>query len=332
MTQAEKNLWAQEIAAALNSRFDLTVRDATVIELGWINIKWKMDTDRGPVFVKFYHPDRYRLHQRPDRREEMERTLRLQHGLNEAGVPCPKVYSHEHRFLQETSGGLWFAASDWVEGRTVPAGSMTTSQMHDLGQAAGRMHAWLRSVPPLSRPAWEPDREAYMREWEVNRQKALETGDETVIGWLNRSREIVQSMDFSRFETCPTGWLHWDLWVDNLLLQGERLAGIVDFDRMTMAYPGIDVARAVLSGALRDGNLRTEAVRSFMKGYRTYSEMPRGLLSRSMQMLYLVESIWWLRTEVRRESGLRALLGRFIEEMHWIEDRWNVLPDLLDEV
>jgi len=47
-------------------------------------------------------------------------------------------------------------------------------------------------------------------------------------------------------------------------------------------------------------------------------------------MLYLIESIWWLRTEVRTESELRGLLNRFVEEMHWIEDNWATLPDQMD--
>jgi len=49
-----------------------------------------------------------------------------------------------------------------------------------------------------------------------------------------------------------------------------------------------------------------------------------------MIMLYLIESIWWLRTEVRAESNLRGLLGRFIEEMRWIEDHWGTLQDQLE--
>jgi homoserine kinase type II len=120
--------------------------------------------------------------------------------------------------------------------------------------------------------------------------------------------------------------------VDNILLHEQGLAGIVDFDRMTVAYQEIDLARAVMSGALRDGELRVETARAFMDGYREHSEVPQGMLTRAMRLLYLVESIWWLRTEVRTESELRGLLGRFVEEMHWIEDNWATLPDQLEAV
>jgi len=99
--------------------------------------------------------------------------------------------------------------------------------------------------------------------------------------WLRRSQAIVKSMDFRMFEPCPTVWLHWDLWVDNILLHEQGLASIVDFDRMTMAYQEIDVARAVLSGSLQDGQMRIETARAFMDGYREHTEIPQGMLTRA---------------------------------------------------
>ncbi|MFC4810469.1 hypothetical protein [Paenibacillus sp. GCM10023250] len=108
------------------------------------------------------------------------------------------------------------------------------------------------------------------------------------------------------------------------------MTGIVDFDRMDAAYPEIDVARALLSGALRDGRMRTEEARAFLEGYREQAAAPRGMLSRSMRLLYVIESGWWLRTEVRRDGELRRLLARFIAEMHWLEANWDTLAEQLD--
>jgi homoserine kinase type II len=83
---------------------------------------------------------------------------------------------------------------------------------------------------------------------------------------------------------------------------------------------------------LRDGQMQMETARAFMSGYRSHMGVPKGLLARAMRMLYLIESIWWLRTEVRTESELRGMLSRFVEEMHWIEDNWATLSDQLDAV
>ncbi|MCM3629800.1 phosphotransferase [Paenibacillus glycanilyticus] len=332
MTKELNEHWAAEIAAHLRDRFGLSVREIVPIHKGWLNVKWKMVTGDEPIFVKYYHPDRYKLHTHPERRSAIEKTLQLQQGLSIAGIPCPGVYSYNAQFIQETRSGLFYTVLDWVDGHNAQAGYLNSAQMYELGMATGRMHNWLRFIPPLNKPAWRPDREAYLREWQENWDKAQEAGDRIVCEWLIRSEAIVTTLDFRIFDPCPTGWLHGDLWVDNLLLHEHGLVGIVDFDRMTMAYPEIDVARAILSGSLRDGQIQIESARAFMDGYRSHSEIPGGVLTRAMRMLYLLESIWWLRTEVRAESELRGLLGRFIHEIHWVENNWRTLSEQLDSL
>jgi homoserine kinase type II len=332
MTKEMKERWAEEITADLKNRSGLSVKDIESIDAGWLNVKWKMETEYGPIFVKFYHPGRYKIHTNPKSRDNIEKTLQLQHGLNAAGIPCPSVLHYKGKYIRETASGLFYTVLEWVDGHTTEAGHLSAPQMFELGSATGRMHKWLQFVPPLQKPAWKPDREAYLQEWHRNWEIAHRAGDQIVMEWLQRSGAIVRTMDFSVFEQSATGWLHWDLWVDNILLKGEGLAGIVDFDRMTMAYQEIDVARAILSGSLRDEHLRMDTAQAFIEGYRKHLEVPHGMLTRAMRMLYLIESIWWLRTEVRRESELRSLLSRFVQEMHWIEENWATLPEQLDAI
>lgn len=329
MISDAKEAWAAEIADHIRKQFGFAVSDAMPIDKGWLNVKWKMETDQGPIFVKFYHPERYKLHLQPERKIAIQKTLELQHGLSLSGVKCPSVHHHHNHFIQETSTGLHYAVLEWVVGFTKPAGCLSDDQMFEIGQNTGRMHKWLQSVPLLDKPAWQPDKEGYLREWQKNWSKANEAGDDIVLEWQRRSLQLVESLDFQIFEACPVGWLHWDLWVDNILVNEQGLASLVDFDRMTIAYPEIDVARAILSGALLDGKIRTATVQAFIEGYREYLEWPQGTLVRAIILLYLNESIWWLRTEIRAESKLRGLLARFIEEMHWIEDHWATLQDQL---
>ncbi|NBD28134.1 phosphotransferase enzyme family protein [Paenibacillus glycinis] len=330
MTDNARERAAQDIAAQLESRFGLSVTGAMPIEKGWLNVKWKLETDRGPLFVKHYHPDRYKLHASPDRRSELERNLGLQHRMSEAGIPCPGVYGYAGTYIQETPSGLYYTVLDWVEGQTAEAGYLNAAQMFALGDATGRMHEWLRTHVPTGKLAWKPDKPAYWREWERNRKNAEDAEDRTVTAWLERSKAIVTSLDFGIFDSCPTGWLHWDLWVDNLVLREHGVAGIVDFDRMAVAYPEIDIARVVLSGTLRDGRIRSNEARAYFEGLRRRTEAPKGILGRSLRLLYVIESLWWLRAEVRRDSELRGMLARFVEEMHWIEAQWDSLSEQMD--
>ncbi|MBW7461147.1 aminoglycoside phosphotransferase family protein, partial [Paenibacillus sepulcri] len=129
MTQDVEENWAAEIAVHLKNRFGLSVREAAPIDKGWLNVKWKMITDQGPVFVKYYHPERYKLHARPERRSAIEKTLQLQNGLSAAGIPCPGVYLFNGQFIQETPSGLFYTVLDWVDGYTAQAGCLNAAQM-----------------------------------------------------------------------------------------------------------------------------------------------------------------------------------------------------------
>lgn len=42
---------------------------------------------------------------------------------------------------------------------------------------------------------------------------------------------------FTLFESCPHGWTHWDLQLNNVLFRDENVSVIFDFDRMRYVYP-----------------------------------------------------------------------------------------------
>lgn len=105
----EKKQQTEEIAEHLKQQFNISVYDAVPIDKGWLNVKWRMETERGPIFVKFYHPSRYKLHLRPERKAAIHRTLKLQHRLSLSGVKCPRVYHRHEQYLHETPDGLHYA-------------------------------------------------------------------------------------------------------------------------------------------------------------------------------------------------------------------------------
>ncbi len=321
----EINQVLEEIVSDMHERFGRSVTDTYRLNRGWLNVKWRMVTDQGPVFVKFYHPDRYKLHV-PEKRKKIELTLSLQQRLHESGLSCPEVYASAERvFMQETPAGHHYAVLSWVEGNVPVPGRMSDSHMVDLGKTTGHMHQLLQQVP-LAKQAWKPDQAACLKELQANLEQAIQSNNLRLTALLEKAIRNIQTLDFERFSECRVGWLHWDLWADNLLLDAERIAAIVDFDRMDVAYPEIDIARAVLSGAWELGGIRLDTVHAFLHGYREHAEAPKGLLLRAIHMLYLIESVWWLRTEIYEETGVPA---RFLQEMEWLTEQWDRLPDLI---
>ncbi|MDR6884544.1 phosphotransferase [Bacillus sp. 3255] len=315
----------EEIASHLHANFGLNVYDAVELHKGWLNVKWQLKTERGLFFVKYYHPNRYRLHL-PEKRKKIEQTLQLQTQLFKAELPCPQVLGREGRFIQETAAGQQYALMEWLDGCTAEAGDISEFHMYELGRTTGRMHWLLRDVRP-GKAAWKPDQAASLTGLQANLEQAQQAGNGPLAELLERAIGNVRALDCERLAESPTGWLHWDLWVDNLLLNEKGVAGIVDFDRMDVAYPEIDAARAVLSGAWTNKRVRIEAVRAFLEGYRQHAAAPKGMLLRALRMLYLIESVWWLRAEILEDAGVPA---RFYQELVWLTEEWDRLADLLE--
>ncbi|MDR6549884.1 homoserine kinase type II [Paenibacillus qinlingensis] len=300
----------------------------SILTKGWLNVKWRCDIqpDSRSVFVKYYHPDRYKLHL-PERRAKIERTLFLQQRLHEQGFTCPRVYEGNGAYIQETPSGFLFAMMDWVQGNVREAGKMSRSDMYDFGQKTGRMHQLLCDEE-LDASAWHPNQTACLADLQSNLKQARDEQCHPLIELLEQAIHHVEMLDFRIFEESRIGWTHWDLWADNVIVDENKIAGIVDFDRMAVAYPEIDVARAILSGAFDAGGIRVDAVQAFIAGYREHMEVPTGLILRSFKMLYLIESIWWLRTPVLRDT---AVPKRFLEEMIWLTQHWDELPYLFSD-
>ena len=62
------------IVRDLQPAFGLTFTEAVPVSGGWLNQKWRISTDRGPLLVKQYSLRRYR----PDKLERIEEALRRQ--------------------------------------------------------------------------------------------------------------------------------------------------------------------------------------------------------------------------------------------------------------
>ncbi|NOV04648.1 phosphotransferase enzyme family protein [Paenibacillus planticolens] len=323
----ENNRVLEEIVSDIHAKFGMKVINVHQLNKGWLNVKWRLTTGGGSVFVKFYHPDRYKLHV-TEKRAKIEQTLYLQQRLFKSGLSCPEVYALEGRFIQESQGGHRYAIMDWVEGSVPDPGSISNSHMYELGRTTGRMHQLLRDVP-LARHAWQPDQKACLKELQANFEQAATVRNMPLTGLLEKAIKNVQSLDFDVFAESPRGWIHWDLWADNLLLRENGAAAIVDFDRMDVAYPEIDIARAVLSGAWEKERLRPDAADCFLNGYREHAAAPKGTLLRAVHMLYLIESIWWLRTEIYEETGVPA---RFLQELAWLTEQWDGLPEIFSHI
>lgn len=279
------------------------------ILLGWLNLKWKLVTNQGDYLLKVFHVKRYK------QLDVLNRALQQQQRLHITGVPCPELLAIAgevlHSLLDET-----FIIMRFSPGNRIKAEDINLHQMYELGVVTGQMHRILNdsSLGAESNPqSFPPSREERVLHWNNVMEEAKQL-DKSLIN-IEQHLKLTQIIAIEALEKSVTGWAHRDLWVDNLLFQGNKISAVLDFDRLHFDYPEIDVARAIMSWGFYDGGLRADFAAEFLKGYRTETNYQTGKLVDSLRLLWYLESVWWIRANMDDHNKVET---RFAEEMNWL--------------
>ncbi|WNR42937.1 phosphotransferase [Paenibacillus roseipurpureus] len=171
-------------------------------------------------------------------------------------------------------------------------------------------------------------REERLEHWNSVWEKTKEAGKTQLLADIETQRKATEDINIEILELLQLGWAHRDLWVDNLLFDDKRLTAILDFDRLKYDYPQLDVARAVMSCAL-DVNLDVSLASAFIEGYSEERTVVEGYLTNSLQLLWYMESTWWINTNMDQHSIPPA---RFAKEMIWLAENQKNMSALLGNI
>lgn len=317
-------LHGERLFAECERRFGFAILETSCLPGGYLNEKWLLKTDAGCFVLKQYHPKRYK------HPAILHRALLQQQRLHKAGIPCPQPLEHDGAVLLEAESGTRFMVMEFCEGERVEAGSGTEARLYELGRVIGRMHQVLNDGSlgteplPLFVPPRREERLAY---WEELLIRAEREGNDRLAATFELHRRATERMDWRRLQQVPSGWAHRDLWSDNLLFREQTVAAVLDFDRLHYEYPEMDLARALLSLALKERGLDAGAARACLAGYReSYPAYSTDSLVTAIHLLYCMESEWWIRPDMEKHSAAPA---RFALEMNWLAGHLEQLDDLL---
>ncbi|MGP4108621.1 phosphotransferase [Virgibacillus sp. L01] len=315
-----------DIFEEITNIFGINIIGFSQIELGHMNLKWKIDTDKGDLFVKQYNKTRY-----PEKMiQGLETSLNHQSNLYNEGIPCPELYSHKGKYVIKTSYGERFVLMGLSEGSNIKAGTANKEQMYNLGKIIGQMHKILNYNNTVQLPLhWDVrSKESMLKNWQARWREAISLDCKNTLSKLEIQRKIIEKSDIDIFSQCEKGWGHWDLFVDNILFKTNSVSAILDFDRMHYVYPEFDISRPILSCCLEKEQMHTDRVSAFVKGYQEYQKLTNQKLVRSIKLTWWKEAEW-----VRADNAYNSSpLKRFSEENIWVGDNWDDLECLFANI
>lgn len=310
-------------------RYHMPLEHIEAVQGGYLNQKWRAQFGGTPLLIKQYSPLRYS----PQKLAVVERSLHIQATLQAQGIPCQKVMLFEGgAAVRHLASDLHYAVMEYLPGRHLRPGEVTTAQMHSLGETLGRMHGLLQAMdttgmPPSLPPSLEELHAQY--EGHIVALQAL-PGGQGDLPLYQRALHIVSGLHSQSFAGLPMGLLHRDFAIDNILFCEDALCGVIDGDSYSLGHIDRDVGRALLSFCLDEAlALRPELVLAFRDGYAIYRPLTRQNMADAMRIVWLFESGIWLDPAYR--SKTRDKVRRFVQETIWLTNNWFSLETLLPQ-
>ena len=305
-----------DLSEAIERLFGLHIDEAIPINMGYLNLKWKIKTEKGIYVIKQISRERYASHDFEKIKLEQNQALREQIRQYENGTLCPKVLKDNDNVIHKTSSDERFIIMEFEDGDNFFPGTLNENQMYSLGQMTGHMHNVSNdgTYPKDKRPQFNPQKvEERLNYWNSVHVELEENNDLSELIAIQMKATEQFNLDF--INPCETGWAHRDLWVDNLLFNGDQISSILDFDRFNFDYPELDIARAIMSGALKGNDFHSNSAKAFLKGYKTNRNLEQGVFARSLYLLWYLESPWWIRPNINRDRYQEV---QFQDEMNWL--------------
>lgn len=314
-----------DILQTLSAHIVEEILEINPINRGYLNLKWKVTTEKGTFLIKQFNKSRLNRYDRKD----LLFALKQQKRLNDKDFTCPDIYLNKESPLWKSDGHEIFMVMEFCPGKIKTHGTLNQEEMNHFGKLTGSMHALLNdgAADKKQCPTFiPPSTEQRIIHWLNVEEEACTKGKENLVHIIKKQRLLTGKVDLSTLGLGDTGWAHRDLFLDNILFHEGRVSAILDFDRLRFDYPKLDVARAVMSSALSGHFLDVELVKSFMRGYKSEISCTDSFLIEGLRLLWYMESTWWIDAEMDMHVGPPI---RFLEEMKWLQENYFELENIL---
>jgi homoserine kinase type II len=217
--------------------------------------------------------------------DELPFYLNLMAHLARHGIPCPSpVASRRNQFLGALNGKPACIATR-LSGKSVTAPS--EAQCAAIGAMLGQMHiagqSFSQVMPNPRGAAWRTATAPQVRPFIDAEQAELLDGE-------------VALHAQNKFSSLPQGVIHADLFRDNVLLEGDRVGGLIDFYFACSDALLYDVAITVNDWCMRhaEGKLDDARAQAFLRAYHAERPLTDAEREAWPAMLRLAALRFWI--------------------------------------
>jgi homoserine kinase type II len=224
------------------------------IAAGTINTNVRVETRDGPRFLRVNEGKTT---------DDVAREAAIVEHLSARAVPTPAP-------VRTTSGapfacwrGEVVSLFPWLSGSTLARGEVTVEHARQVGGALALLHRAGMSFPDRSPGRYEPD--------EIDRRlhgiAAGSWADPLLVDAVAVLRPELAALAAERGGNLPSGVIHGDLFIDNVLFDGGTLVALLDFEQAAWGHLAYDLAVTTLAFGFGRDDFRGDIVGALFEGY-----------------------------------------------------------------
>jgi Ser/Thr protein kinase RdoA (MazF antagonist) len=297
--QAERQRLIREALAAYDCA---PIAEAVPVAGSVRNENYRVETDRGPRFVRFHRPSRTLV--------RLRREHRVIEWAGRQGLPAvrPLVSRHGDTLL-ELAGRL-VAVFPWVDGGHLQRTKLTAAQAFAMGDMHGRVHAVLARYADADLPwfwfTWGPVTEHTAARLgafaELLPSATLTEPERGLIGQVIETQRDYLAHEEHEPVVNPrmTGVqpVHGDFHERNLLLDDDgRVVAVVDWDQTCLMPRGFEIVRALCFAELLDPPL----LDAYLAAYHEHAQLLPEECAVAVELWwqFVVRSTWLYDARLR---------------------------------
>lgn len=198
--------------------------------------------------------------------------------------PCPAyIVGRDGGFALSVEGHC-VAVMRFLQGRHVDAPS--SEQIKNIAIHLARLHMIDGTPLPQRETWWHPD---FLKS---SLARAKEKYGDIAMSGLAGVLEVLAEFDVALL---PTSIVHGDPWPGNILFNGEKLVGLIDWEETCIGTPIFDLAYAVLHGCMSTEGLDRQKFDGFISSYepiRKLSTDERLGFALALRQVALINYLW----------------------------------------
>ncbi len=315
---------------SINRSYQIKIDNISIIDGGFLHKKYLITSKSVKYVVKVLNNIKFQ-----DVSIDFPiNAIKYQNYLQKNRVLVPGVIPNiQGELYSINQKGEYYFLQECIDGNILESNQLTLNQIKLVGENIAQIHLISSEFTKMNNNKKYKkiknykilQEEAQKREVEIN-----DSSTEKIKMVVEKQNEIIEDIKkLGLIEELDYSYIHNDLTVDNIIIEGDSLKSIVDFEMSRVNSPLQDVGRFLLTISFDGKNFNNEKIKAFIKGYNKFYNIGLEDIVKALQIVWINESGIWLTDKLYHIYN-PPKVQKFMSELEWITDNWFVLKEKLE--